>query len=205
MSQSNRHAANSGRISCLSPCTLPVLIIRGSLLPAAWSCCIYSTPRQSHAATESKQGLIQCFHSKAQLRKTGPALTSLEKHNGFSGRFILVSLKFKSNSWSNTAIRTCSLTTNKNSDILKPLRGTSTGSEAIFKSKSDADAWHLTYTTNETISEDNGDHCPVFYNALAQNALRHTNWKRRFVAYERDRSAVLIFTLYGWKKDEIFL
>lgn len=45
-----RHAANSGRISCPSPHTLPALIIRGSIAPATGSS---EAVRRRHAATAS--------------------------------------------------------------------------------------------------------------------------------------------------------
>ncbi len=66
---------------------------------------------------------------------------------------------------------------------------------------------------NETISEEIGDYCPVFYNAFIgsaqsaktlQNTLWHTDRKKQFV-YEHDRSADLFFNIYGRKQEEIFL
>ncbi len=53
---------------------------------------------------------------------------------------------------------------------------------------------------------------PVCYDVFARSAQSaETRWntahrpKRRFVVYEHDRSAVLFFTLCGWKQEEIFL
>ncbi len=69
-------------------------------------------------------------------------------------------------------------------------------------------------SANETISEETGDFCPVCSYAFAwsaqstetlQNALRHTDQKRRSVVYEHDRPAVLFLTIYGWKQEDIFL
>ncbi len=69
---------------------------------------------------------------------------------------------------------------------------------------------------NETISEENGDYCPVFAFSrptqlvkMLRNALRHTDWKRRFVVYKQDQSAVRVrvrlFFHYLWlEKGEDF-
>ncbi len=38
-----------------------------------------------------------------------------------------------------------------------------------------------------------------------QNASKHTERKRRFVEHKHDRSAVLFFTIYGWKQEDICL
>ncbi len=62
-------------------------------------------------------------------------------------------------------------------------------------------------SANKTIGEETGD--PVFNNALpgvlSQRTRIESFWKRRFVVYEHDRSAVLFFTIYGWKQEDIFL
>ncbi len=63
-----------------------------------------------------------------------------------------------------------------------------------------------------------GGYYPVFYNDFARsaqsvemlwNALQHTDWKRWFVVYEHDWSAVLFLTIYSimivweeWRKKE---
>ncbi len=59
-----------------------------------------------------------------------------------------------------------------------------------------------------------GDCYPVVHTAfgrstrsadMLQNALQHTDQKRQFDSNEHDRSAVLFFTLYGWKQEDVFL
>ncbi len=72
----------------------------------------------------------------------------------------------------------------------------------------------LPTSANETIVDEIGDYCPVFYSVFAQsaksagtlwNTSQHTDQKRRFVVYECDRSAVLFSTICGWKQEDIFL
>ncbi len=59
-----------------------------------------------------------------------------------------------------------------------------------------------------------GDYHPVFYKDFARsaqsaetlwNTLGQTDWKRRFAVYEHDQSAVLFFTICGWRQEDIFL
>ncbi len=59
------------------------------------------------------------------------------------------------------------------------------------QSKFNTDALHLTYITNETISEENEDYYPVFYNAFfrstqsveaEQNTLQHTDQNVSFAS-----------------------
>ncbi len=66
---------------------------------------------------------------------------------------------------------------------------------------------------NETTGDESGDYCPVFYNTFAQsaqssetlqNALRHTDRKSLYVVCEHDRSTVFVFTICGWKRQDIF-
>ncbi len=72
------------------------------------------------------------------------------------------------------------------------------------QSKFNTDASHLK-SANE-IGKEIGDYNPVFYNALArstqsaetlQNALQHTDQKRRFTVYEHDQSTLLVFIHSG--------
>ncbi len=51
----------------------------------------------------------------------------------------------------------------------------------------------LPTSANETISEEIGDYHPVFYNAFGRSAQSVQ------LSYERDRLAVLFFTIYGQK------
>ncbi len=81
------------------------------------------------------------------------------------------------------------------------------------KSKFNIAASYLNYIGRDHRKEI-WDYHPVFYNASArsaqsaemrQNTLRYTERKRQFVDYEHDRSAVLFFTIYSWKQEDILL
>ncbi len=68
----------------------------------------------------------------------------------------------------------------------------------------------LPASANETISKETEDFSPVCYNAFARPAqsadtLQNTDLRRRFVVSEHYQSAVLFFTIYGWKHVDIFL
>ncbi len=69
-------------------------------------------------------------------------------------------------------------------------------------------------SANETISEEIGDYYPIFHNVFAQfaqsaetlqKALQHTDRKRQFVVYQKDRSTIFYSTIYDWKRKGIFL
>ncbi len=64
----------------------------------------------------------------------------------------------------------------------------------------------LPTSTNETINEKTEDYYRSAQLAeKLQNASWHIDWKTQFVVYKHDRSAVLFFTIYGWKQENTFL
>ncbi len=65
-------------------------------------------------------------------------------------------------------------------------------------------------SANKTIGDEFGDYYPAFARSAQsaetlRNVLQYTDRNRPFVVFEYDRSAVLFFTIYGWKQENIFL